>query len=55
MEFNFEQLRWYHITRLIGVVVLLYGLLLDKSPERGTIILGGFGLIGFDKVARSET
>ena len=48
------NLRWYHFTRLLGVVVLMYGLLLDDSPERGTIILGGFGLIGFDKVARSE-
>lgn len=49
-----KQLRWFHFTRLLGVVVLLYGLLLDDSPERGTIILGGFGLVGFDKVARSE-
>ena len=54
MNLEVGTLRWYYFTRLLGVVVLLYGLLLDESPERGTIILGGFGLIGFDKVARSE-
>jgi hypothetical protein len=34
--------------------MLLYGLLFDESGERGTIILGGLGLLGYEKVARSE-
>lgn len=47
-------IRWFHITRAIGVLVFLYGVFLDNSPERGTIILTGAGLAGFDKVARSD-
>lgn len=46
---------WYFGTRLLGIIVLAYGLVADHSAERGTIILGGFGLLGLDKVARSET
>jgi hypothetical protein len=38
----------------MGVSVLLYGLLVDDTPERGSIILGGFGLLGLEKVARGE-
>ena len=38
----------------MGITVLLYGLLVDKTPERGSIILGGFGLLGLEKVARGE-
>lgn len=45
---------WYYVTRLLGAGMLLYGVLLDDSPERGTIILTGAGLAGLDKVARSE-
>lgn len=33
----------------------LYGLLVDHSPDRATLILTGAGLMGLDKVARSET
>ena len=47
-------IRWWHITRAVGVIVFLYGVFLDHSPERGTIILTGAGLAGFDKVARSD-
>lgn len=47
-------IHWYYFTRMLGVVVLVYGLLVDSTAERGTIILGGFGLIGFDKVARNN-
>jgi hypothetical protein len=47
-------LKWFHITRAIGVAVFLFGVFIDHSPERGTIILTGAGLAGFDKVARSE-
>lgn len=46
---------WFHVTRTIGVLVFLYGVFLDDSAERGTIILAGAGLAGFDKVARTDT
>jgi hypothetical protein len=45
---------WFYITRTIGSVILLYGVFGDHSAERGTIILTGAGLLGIDKVARSE-
>ena len=48
------KIEWFYVTRAIGVFVFLYGVLVDHSPERGTIILAGAGLAGFDKVARSE-
>ena len=48
-------LRWYHVTRAIGVVVFLYGVFVDDTPERGTLILTGAGLAGFDKVARTDS
>lgn len=49
------KIEWFHITRAIGVLVFLYGVFLDSSGERGTIILTGAGLAGFDKVARPES
>lgn len=52
--FNKLGLRWYFVTRGVGLVLVVYGLLVDHTPERGTILVGGFGLIGLDKVARSE-
>lgn len=45
---------WYFWTRGLGSLLVLYGLLVDHSPERSTIILTGAGLLGLDKVARSE-
>lgn len=48
------RLRWYHFTRGFGAFIVAYGLLLDHTEDRGTIILGGLGLMGYDKVARSE-
>lgn len=47
-------LRWYYFTRALGAVILLFGVFVDHSPERGTLILTGAGLLGIDKVARSE-
>lgn len=47
-------LPWYYVTRAVGVLFLVYGLLGDASAERGTIILTGAGLVGLDKVARSD-
>lgn len=46
-------IRWFHISRALGVFVFLYGLLVDESPDRGMIILTGAGMAGFDRVARS--
>lgn len=51
---NGIKIEWYYVTRALGVLVFLYGVFVDHSPERGTIILTGAGLAGFDKVARSE-
>ncbi len=48
------KIEWFWITRTVGVAVFLFGVFVDSSPERGTIILTGAGLAGFDKVARSE-
>lgn len=47
-------LPWYYATRAIGTVLILFGVFVDHTPERGTIILTGAGLLGIDKVARSE-
>lgn len=46
--------KWFYVTRGLGLFLILYGLLVDHTPERSTILLGGFGLLGLDKVARSE-
>lgn len=46
-------LQWYHFTRVLGVSLIIYGLV-DHSAERGTILLGGFGLLGLEPVARSD-
>lgn len=49
-----RNLRWFHATRGIGISLLIYGLLADKSGDRGTIILTGAGFIGYDVVARND-
>lgn len=46
---------WYYATRALGSLLLLYGLLADKTGDRSTIILTGAGLLGIDKVARADT
>lgn len=46
--------RWYHATRALGVLCILWGLFVDHSGDRGSIILGGFGLLGIEKVAKSD-
>lgn len=45
---------WYYATRALGCVLLLFGVFADHTTDRGTIILTGAGLLGIDKVARSE-
>lgn len=49
------KIPWYYVTRALGTVILLFGVFGDASNDRGTIILTGAGLLGIDKVARSET
>lgn len=51
---NLLPLPWYHLTRLIGALMVLYGMFADSTSDRGTIIITGAGLLGFDSVARSE-
>jgi hypothetical protein len=45
---------WYYATRAMGVFMVLFGVLVDKSGERGTIIVTGAGLAGFDRVVRKD-
>lgn len=45
---------WYYWTRFLGSLLVLYGLAFDTTGERGTLIITGAGLLGIDKVARSE-
>lgn len=48
--------QWYWFTRLMGSVLIVYGVFGDHTPERSTIILVGAGLAGFDKVkGKDET
>lgn len=49
-----NRLRWFHATRFFGAMGFIYGLFLDKSGDRATIIIASIGLMGYDKVARSE-
>lgn len=44
---------WYYATRLLGVALIVAGIL-DDSADRGTLIITGAGLLGLDKVARSD-
>jgi hypothetical protein len=48
------SLPWYYFTRVLGAAILCFGVFLDNTPERGTLILTGAGLLGIDKVARSD-
>lgn len=51
-----SSLKWYYFTRAAGLVVFLNEVFLDvKSPDRTTIIIAAVGLMGFDKVARTES
>ena len=52
---NLSKIKWYYITRLIGTIMVFYELFGSaNSPERGTIILAGCGILGFDYVARKD-
>lgn len=45
---------WEYVTRLIGASMVLYGMLIDHSGDRGTIILAGVGFLGYEFVQKSE-
>ena len=47
-------LRWYYVTRALGALGFLYALVGDHTTDRATIIITSAGLLGLDKVARSE-
>lgn len=48
------KLRWYWITRGVGLAVFMNEVFLDKgSTDRATIIIAACGLMGLDKVARA--
>jgi hypothetical protein len=50
------KFKWYWATRTAGLVVFLYEVFFDKgNPDRGTVIIAACGVMGFDKVARSES
>lgn len=52
---SLAKLRWYWFTRGAGLVVFLNEVFLDKTAaDRATIIIAACGLMGLDKVARSE-
>jgi hypothetical protein len=51
---NLLKPKWYWVTRSVGAFAVIYELLIDHSPERGTIILAAFGVMGFDWVARRD-
>lgn len=52
---DLTKLRWYYLTRGAGLVVFLNEVFLDKTAtDRATIIIAACGLMGLDKVARSE-
>lgn len=46
---------WFYFTRGFGIAMIVFGLLFDDTGDRGTIILTGAGIAGFDKVARSDS
>ena len=50
----FQRLKWFYATRMIGAVMIGYGLFFETGPDRGTIILTGAGRLGIDKVSRNE-
>ena len=50
-----RNLKWYYVTRGMGLITVLYELFFaNGTAERGTIILAGFGVMGFDLVSRKD-
>lgn len=49
-----HSFKWFYVSRGVGALLAIYGLLLDHTPERGTIIVTGAGLLGFDRVAHRD-
>lgn len=45
---------WYYVTRALGAVAFVYAVFFDETGERGTLILTAAGLLGLEKVARTD-
>ncbi len=51
-----QNVKWFWFTRGAGLVVFLFEVGFDKSStDRATIILAACGLMGLDKVARTDS
>lgn len=50
-----KYLKWFYFTRGLGTITVLYELFFATgTAERGTIILAGFGIFGYDLAVRRE-
>jgi hypothetical protein len=48
-------LKWYYFTRGLGATMVVYELFfVNGTAERGTIILAGCGMAGYDFVSRKD-
>jgi hypothetical protein len=48
-----KKLRWFYATRVVGLSIVIYEVVLDKgSADRGTIIIAACGLAGYELVAK---
>lgn len=47
-------LPWSYVSRALGVFLILYAVLGDHSEDRSTIFIGGLGLLGVDRVVKSD-
>jgi hypothetical protein len=54
MKNFFSKIKWYHISRGMGLFAATYELLFDHSADRGTVILAAFGLMGLEFVTRKS-
>lgn len=45
---------WYYVTRALGAAAFCYAILVDATDDRTAIIVAAAGLMGLDKVARTE-
>lgn len=56
MRRRFQQLYWYHATRALAVVLILWGLMIEDDPgNRSTYVTAAFGLLGAEPVARRDS
>ena len=54
----FSRLRrfsWFHVTRALSVLLIVYGLVIEDDPgTRGTMVTAAIGIIAAEPVARRE-